>query len=431
MRKGIKIIIIVSVISIIAKLLGFLREVMISAQYGTTLVNDAITIAYTIPNFLYLVLGGALTTSFISVYHSSKQDKKLFVRKAFTTVLFASVFITSFFILFREPLIDFFYRNTKSEEYESTYILTRSLFFWMMPSAIVLILSTWMSGLLNVLGKFYLPSIAILIYNCSFIVIGWLFTNIYGAQSYGIGAFFGALLMGLFLYIGIQKSRIYSLKPSFDVSIDIKRMWVIALPILFGGASVQLYFVIHRIFASMLGEGAVTIVNLASKMTGLPQGILMTAITTVIYPLLSKKEDEGNEKVIRSLYKKGLFYLFILFLPTTIVAYYFSEPLVRLVFHHGSFSEQSVLEMAPIFRIFTLSMFFLSANTYITRFYYAKGNSLIPVIFSLICVFIVNIGIIIMLQEKLDASAIAYGTSISTAVNFLMLVIYANWKWKL
>lgn len=427
MSKLMKIVGIVAVINIVARLFGFLREVAIGNQYATSAVADAIASAYTIPNFIYLVVGGALTTAFISVYHSTKSDKALFVRKAFTTVLFTAVAVTVVLMLLTDSLLGLVFEDLEPEN----YALARNLFLWMMPSSIILVLSTWMSGLLNVNGKFNLSSIAVLIYNLSFVAIAVLLTRFYGAESYGIGAFFGALLMGGFLYFGIRRSGLHSLKPSFEISGDVKRLWVIALPILFGGASLQFYFIIHRIVAAGLVEGTISSVNYASKLTGFPQAIMMTAVSTVIYPLLSKKEGEGDMATIRSLYKKGLRYLVLLLVPTTAIAFFYAEPIVRLVFEHGNFTEQSVQSTVPLFRVFTLSMFFLAANTYITRFFYAKGNSLTPVIFSLISVFGINLAVIYLMLDSAGASAIAYGTVISAAVNFLMLAAYAKWKWKL
>ena len=310
--------------------------------------------------------------------------------------------------------------------------MTRTLYLWMMPSSIILVLSTWMSGVLNVNGKFNLSSIAVLLYNVAFVGIGVGLTIYFGIESYGIGALFGALLMGGFLYVGFRKTRLYSLKPAFSMSDDVRRLWVIALPILFGGASLQFYFVIHRIAAAGIGEGAISAVNYASKLTGFPQAIMMTAVTTVIYPLLSKKQGEGDMETIRALYKKGMLYLVALLLPATVVAYFLAEPASAVSFlGMEETAEESIQVTVPLVRVFTLSMFFLAANTYITRFYYAKANSLVPVIFSLISVFGINIAVIYMMIDSYGASAIAYGTVISAAVNFVMLAIYARVKWKL
>ena len=303
MSKMMKIIGAVAIINIVARLFGFVREMAISNQYGTSNTADAIVTAYTIPNFIYLVVGGALTTAFISVYHSTKSDKALYVRKSFTTVLVAAVAITAVLMIFTDPLLHLFFKDLTAEE----FALTRTLYLWMMPSSIILVLSTWMSGVLNVNGKFNLSSIAVLLYNAAFVGIAVLLTSYYGPESYGIGALVGALLMGVFLYVGLRKSKLYSLKPSFAMSVDTKRLWVIALPILFGGASLQFYFVIHRIVADGLGEGTISAVNFASKLTGFPQAIMMTAVTTVIYPLLSKKRGRAIWRQSVRFIKKGCF----------------------------------------------------------------------------------------------------------------------------
>lgn len=429
MNKFIKIIGAVAVINIVARLFGFLREVVIGRQYGTSIAADAIATAYTIPNFIYLVVGGGLTTAFISVYHSTSSEKGLYVRKIFTTVLLAASIITVLSVIFAGPLLKLTFPGLKPDQFAMTY----ELFLWMMPSTVILVLSTWMSGLLNVNDRFHLSSLAILVYNAAFVVIGVLLTPWYGPASYGIGALLSAIFMGVFLYGGIKRGTTFSLKPSFGKSDDVKRVWSIALPILLGGASMQFYAIIHRIAAAGLSEGAISAVNYASKLSNFPQAIMMTAVTTVIYPLLSKKEGEGDNETIKKLYKRGMLYLVALIGPATAVAYFFADPIIRLIFGFGSskFGEESIQLTVPIFQVFALSMFFLAATTYVTRFYYAKGNSVLPVIFSLISVLGINIAIIYLFVDSMGATAIAYGTFISSAFNLLMLVIYARVKWKL
>ncbi|MGN7387195.1 murein biosynthesis integral membrane protein MurJ [Sporosarcina sp. SAFN-015] len=427
MSKMMKIIGTVAIINIAARLFGFLREVVIGKQFGTSAAADAIATAYTIPNFIYLVVGGGLTTAFISVYHSSKTDKAIFVRRMFTSVLMAATIITVLAVIFAGPLLRIAFNDLTPSQFELTY----TLFLWMMPSTIILVLSTWMSGLLNLNDKFKLSSIAILVYNAAFVIISAPLVKWYGPTAYGIGALLGAVLMGVFLFAGIKKSKLYSLKPTLGKSEDVKRVWIIALPILLGGASMQFYAFIHRIAAAGLSEGVISAVNYASKLSNFPQAIMMTAVTTVIYPMLSKKEGEGDNETVKKLYKKGMLLLAALIAPATAVAYFFADPLVRLIFERGEFDEASVLITVPIFKVFALSMFFLAANTYVTRFYYAKGNSMLPVIFSLISVLGINIAIIYLFIDSLGPTAIAYGTVISSAINLLMLVIYARVKWKL
>lgn len=427
MRKLVKIIGAVAIINIVARLFGFGREVVIGIQYGTSTVADVIATAYTIPNFIYLVLGGALTTAFISVYHSTKTKKEVYVKKAFTTVVVSAVLVTAVIILLTNPILQYAFKDLSEED----YALTRNLFLWMMPSSIFLVLSTWMSGLLNIHDRFQLSSLAILLYNAAFVMIGVALTSWLGPESYGVGAMASAVLMVVFLYWGIKKMNLPALTLSFGMTNDTKNMWKLALPILFGGASLQFYYIIHRIAADGLGEGAISSINYASKLTGFPQAILMTAVTTVIYPMLARKEGEGDQQTVKKLYKKGMLYMTALLLPATIFCYVLAEPLIRLVFGYGNFGEESIMQTAPLFKVFSLSMFFLAANTYMTRFYYAKGNSITPIIFSLISVFGINLSIIYAYADQIGAQAIAYGTVVSAAVNFLLLAAYARWKWKL
>lgn len=427
MNKFIKIIGAVAVINILARLFGFLREMVIGYQYGTSFIADSIITAYTIPNFIYLVVGGALTTAFISVFHKKDVNPQLFVRQTFTIILVTITLLTCLIVVFTDPILNLFFGDQTSEE----LILSRNLFFWMMPSTIFLVLSTWLSGVLNVESKFHLSSLAILIYNLSFLGIAVAFTYIMGAEGYGAGALISSIIMIVFLIIGFRKLRTYSLKPVFTVNKETMSLWKIALPIMLGGATLQFYVIIQRIFAAGFSEGAISAVNYASKLTQFPQAVMMTAVTTVIFPLLTKKEGENDQKAVQDLYSKGMKYLSLLLIPVSIFAYFYAETLVKIIFEYGNFNEESTAFTTPILRIFTLTMFFLAANTYVTRFYYAKSNSITPVIFSLITVFGINIGVIYLLKDELGATSIAWGTFISAFINLIMLIAFLRIKYDL
>jgi len=427
MNKFLKIIGAVAVINIIARLFGFLRDMIIGYQFGTSYIADSIFTAYTIPNFLYLVVGGAFTTAFISVYNQTKTNQGLFIKQTFTTVLVTIVALIAVVLLFINPTIDLFFGDLTEKERE----LTQNLSYWMLPSTIFLVLSTWYSGLLNVNAKFHLSSFSILIYNAAFLIISLVLYYWYGPVAYGIGALLSAILMIGFLIKGYKKLDKFPIGFSFQQSESTKKLWLLALPIMLGGATIQFYALIQRIFSAMLSDGFVSAVNYASKLTQFPQAILMTAVTTVIYPMLSKKVAEKDETAIKNLYTTGLRYLIILLVPVTLFSYFYAENLIQVIFEYKKFTLESTAITTPILKIFVLSMFFLAANTYVTRFYYAKGNSFVPVIFSIINVFLINISVIYLFIDSHGAMAIAWGTFISSAINYIMLAIYANRKFEL
>lgn len=427
LKRFLKIVGAVAVINIVARLFGFLREVIIGIQFGTTDMSDSIINAYTIPNFLYLVIGGAFTTAFISIYHKTKSSIQDYISRTFTTIIVSITVITLIFMVFDDFILHAYFKGVTGEEFE----VLKSLYQWMMPSTIMLILSTWLSGILNVQGKFHLSSFSVLVYNLSFLVISVGLAYLIGPIGYGIGALIGAIFMVAFLIFGVRKLENMSFKPSFSKADDQIELWKVSLPIMLGGATAQMYVLIQRFFTNLLADGAVSAMNFATKVSQFPQAILMTAVTTVIYPLLSKKEGEGDEESVKALYIRGLRMLYLLVMPISVYFFFQSELIVKIVFEYGKFTEESTAYTAPLLQIFSLTMFFLAANTYITRFYYAKGNSMVPVIFSLITVFGINIAVSYALIGDLAAEAVAWGNLISAIINFVLLVAYLQGKYKL
>ena len=432
MNKFLKIVGAVAVINIVARVFGFLREAVIGYQYGSSHIADGIFTAYTIPNFLYLVVGGAFTTAVISIYNRKTTDQALFVKQSFTIVTLTGIVMTVIVLALTTPILNIFYGDS-SDITPEDFELAKHLFYWMMPSSILLMLASWYSGLLNVNSKFHLSSFAILIYNILFLVIAVGFSEVIGPISYGISAFFSAVLMVYFLARGYRKLQGPSVGVSFIRTQSTRDLWIMVFPIMIGGGTIQIYAMLQRFFVGVLslGDSAISVVNYASRLTQFPQSILITAVTTVIYPILSRKEAEDDHKSIKGLYGKGIHYLLLLLGPVTIFSYFYAENLVQVIFEYGEFTADDTAITAPVVSIFVLSMFFLAANTYITRFYYAKGDSMTPVVLSIVNVFVVNIAVMYAMADSAGVSAIAWGTLISSISNTVMLVIYASMKYDL
>lgn len=434
MNKFIKIIGAVAVINIVARVFGFFREAVIGYQYGSTQIADSIFLAYTLPNFLYLVVGGAFTTAVISIYNRKTVDQGLFVKQSFTIVVLSGVIMTGIMLALTTPILNLLDREGSVRTAED-FALMKDLFYWMMPSSILLMLASWYSGLLNVNSKFHLSSFAILIYNMLFLVIGYGLSNTsIGPVAYGISALLSAVLMIYFLIRGYRQLNSHPVGFSLVKNQSTRDLWIMVFPLMIGGGTIQIYAMLQRVFVEVfsLGDGAVSAINYASRLTQFPQSILITAVTTVIYPILSRKEAEDDHESIKGLYSKGMHYLLLLLGPVTIFAYFYAENLVQVVFEYGNFTAKDTAAIAPVVAVFALSMFFLAVNTYVTRFYYAKGDSMAPVVLSIINVFIVNIGIMyIMVQNGYGVESIAWGTVISSIINTAMLVVYAAFKYDL
>jgi putative peptidoglycan lipid II flippase len=422
--KMLKIIGAVAVINILARLLGFGREMVIAFQYGTTAVADSIKYAYMIPNFLYIAVGGAITTAFISVYSKLEdgQAKQKFLSSTFTYITIFIGILTALLLIFAEPILKFSFSGIEGKELE----MTKSLFYWMAPSTFFLVLSMWLSGILNVHQKFQLSTFSTFVYNLAFIAIGFVFTPWMHVNSYGFGAILGAVIMVVMLLMGLRGNMIQHFRFRFAHTDELKRLWIIALPIMLGGASLQFYAFFQRAFASNLPDGYVSALDYASKLTQFPQAVLMTAVTTVIYPLLAKKVGAKEDEGVSEIYQKGMGLLGLLLWPVTIFVFFYSKEMVSIIFEYGNFNEDSTRMTAPLLQILSLSMFAMAGNVYISRFFYAKEKSYLTVLISLFCVFGVNILVTTLLLDQYGARAIAWGTSISSIVNLILLMALAK-----
>lgn len=414
---------VVTVINILSRFFGFVREVMIGYHFGTSSLADSVVLAYTIPNFLYLVLGGAVTTAYISIFSKMANDieKQRFHNTVFTYMLIFLLLITAGLMVFAKPIVAFFFSGLAG----SQLLMTSQLFMITAPSALFLVFSMWFSGILNAQDQFYGAAVAALVNNGMFVLLVVLLYPFCGIYAYGWGAVASAAVMLLILFVQLRKNNLHRFQFQLVTTEPeyIARMLKIAVPVLFGGATLQLYIFIQRMFASQLEAGYVAALNYALKFVQLPQVILMTSVTTVIYPMLAKKTAEKDYGGISSIFFRGLKSLFIIIVPVSVFVYFYAEEMVKLIFEYGSFTAQSTKMTAMMLKIFIIGMFAQAANLFITRFFYAMEKSFVPVATGMISVFGVNILIIKLFIGKYGADAVAWGTTVSAIVQFLMLAV--------
>jgi putative peptidoglycan lipid II flippase len=409
----------VVVINMASRLLGFLRDMIIGYQYGTNATSDAIFAAYSLPYFLYIVIGGSLATAFISIYSKidNLEDKEAFRNKTLLGTGIMMIFMSLCFAIFARPIsMMLFYGMTGS-----SLNLTAKLLALMAPSIFFMVMSMVISGLLNVHGYYKLTAFSTLALNGCLVLIGWFFVRYYGPYAHGWAVLIGSLVMFALVVMPLIKEGNFRWQVRGNTKRYFIKLWKVFLPILLGGATIQFYTLVQRMVASGLPEGAISSLNYAMKLVQLPQTVIMAAITTVIYPKLAKEAAGKNLEKMASYYNNGLRLLLFGIIPVSLFILIFSKDFVRVVFEHGSFGQTSTKMTATVLTILALSMFFNAANIYVTRFYYAYEKSVLPVIYSIISVFGINLLVIFISMPTLGVYGIALGTMVSTVSNCLFL----------
>lgn len=418
----------ITIINIIARLFGFAREVIIGYQYGTSYRADSIISAFTLPNFLYIVLGGAVTTAFISVYSKMGRERQKDFGQTIFSYLFVIIGIITFiFILFPEFWMGLIFSGMSEEALS----LTSKLFIWTAPSTLFLVLSIGLSGLHNVHENYHVSTFSTFIFNGVYLVIGVGLTPLVMEYSYALGATTGSIFMfGLLIYY-IKKQQLLPLQFKIARLPETKRFMKLIIPLLFGGATIQFYFLIQRMYAAELADGAIAAINYSSKMTQFPQAVLMTSVTTIIYPMLTKAAGEGDFPKISRAYQEGFRMLTLILIPASMFVFAYAEEIITFIFQYGHFGAESTKATYPLLQVFSLAIVSLALNTYITRFFYALENTWLPTILNVLSVFGINILVISIFLDEWGSLAIAFGTVISAFVNMLLLIFFAKVNLKL
>ena len=294
MAKEFKSILSVSLITILSRITGLLRDVLLFAALGANIWSSAFIAGFTIPNLFRRLFGeGALSSSFIPVFSTILESKK--INKAF---LFFNQFIIRWGIylilvaIICMVLTEFF---LSFNLFSDSLVLSAEVFQFLTPYMVFICLSAIISGALNVLGKFWVSSFSPVLFNV--IIVAFILVGVgigIESENFLILLCIGVLVGGLFQLI-FTSIDLFRQGWKFDLCIgnqfdkeSYKTFWKLFMPGLFGAALLQINILISRLLALSLDDTAVSFLYISSRLMELPLGIFTIAIVTVFFPQLSR-----------------------------------------------------------------------------------------------------------------------------------------------
>ncbi len=407
-----------------SRILGFVREVVISSIYGLGKTTDAFFLAYTIPNLIRQLLGeGALHNSFIPIYEDvkvlkDKKKKKEFLDVVFTFLLFSLLFLSVLGIFISPLLIRCFAPGFSQNPYiygEAVKIL-RILF----PYMLFISLTAFYGAILNSCGEFFFPALTPMWLNLSMIVFAIFFWKIIGIYALAIGVVIGGIFQFLSLFYFIRKIGI-----SFSLNFNFKNRYFKKVVSLVGKSVLavivtQLNIVIDRIFASFLVVGSISALYYANRLMQFPIGVFGVALSSVFFPHISKTESVKNWKEFKEYTSLGIKSIGIALLPFSFYLILFSKNVVNLVYRHGVFTAYNAHMTSLALKYYSIGIFFFSVNNLLNRVFYSTKDGKTPVIVNALSV-LLNIGLNFLLVSFMSYRGLALATSISAIFNFLLL----------
>jgi putative peptidoglycan lipid II flippase len=416
-----------SFFTIISRLLGYLRDILIAVFLGTGPLADAFFVAFRIPNtFRRLFSEGTFNAAFVPSYASEfsqgKDQSNKFANNIFNLLILGLFFLVVVVEIFM-PIFVFFIApgfEGDNQKMDLAINLTRITF----PFLFFISLASFFSAILNSHNRFAVASAAPIILNIMLISVLF-YANFLNDQlvfylSYAVTL--SGFVQLIFLYIFVKK--FYTPKIIFKIKIDqkVKKFFKKLLPSIFSSGVTQINILVGTIIASFQAS-AVSYLYYADRIYQINLAIAGIAIGTVILPQLSKYVQNNKKEEITFIQNKALELSLFLSIPASIALLIASEQIVSALFGYGSFDENGVKNSAKALFFFSLGLPAFSLIKVFSSFFFARHNTKIPFYISLASV-ILNILISIFYFNSVGFIIIPIATSISSWFNSLLLFVY-------
>ena len=424
---------IVALSTVLSRFTGFVRDVLVYAVFGTSAINSAFIIAFTIPNLFRRFMGeGALTSALVPVLAHEEREKgkeavfalfnRVISRAAILLIIIVIVGVAAF------QLVHFI--KIPDESLRERLSLAAKLGVWIFPYLFFICLSALIGVVLNLQKRFASTALAQIWVNLSMtLMLGGI--GIYVSNDDYIRMLWlcaGVLLGGVLqlLLPGYALTR-EGWKPKFDLSPDkerLKEVWMLFGPGLLGATVAQIDVAISQLLAFGLNDAATSVLFLSNRLMQLPLGVFAIAVTTVTFPIIAQRAAAKDEEGLATAYRDSATLIQAVMIPAGVGLALLAEPVLVAFFKWGSFDAASVLATTPILIIYALGIPFYAGTTLTIRALHSLKDMQTPVRWGVITL-LTNLALSLTLPHipfaslpggKIGTMGLAFANVLSTAL---------------
>lgn len=440
MSKSLKNISVVASATMLSRVLGVCRESLTAAVFGAGALASAYLTAFQLPNlFRRLLAEGGMTAAFVPTLSDEMQKRQR--EGAFTSVSQVSswLLVVSLIVVllamgfFSQPgwvagIGHFFNGDEPTIE---RWLLAAKLSVILFPYLVFVCLAAAFSATLQSLNRFLEPALSPIWFNLS--IIGLLAVGMYGEaeemrKMYWLCA--GVLLGGVLqMVVPAWALTREGWKPRFDLTWSKPVQTVVRLmgPTVLGSSVYLINMVAQRFIGLSLNDAAVSVLNYASRLMELPIGVFAVAVSTVVFPLISRYGAQGDFQSMGAAYRKGMRLILVINIPAAVGMAILADPIIRLIYQHGQFTAQDTASMVPVLVVFAAGLPFFSFVNLVLKAFYAYKDTATPVRAAVLS-FIVNIALSILLMRWYSTIGLAIAGNLAIAVQAWYLQVKLTQK---
>ncbi len=419
----------VSLATIASRILGLVREMLLSRIIGGKELMTAWAMGFMIPNLLRRLLGeGALGTAIVPImtYTFEREDKdsarkKLTVITAVLGIVLAIICVlVSGIALLAIPFL---------ESAPARVLMTFKLIPILMPYSFFICLIGVFGSVMNSMNRYFLPAVASITLNMVMILClvfvcpyysGTPINMIYALSIAVLAS--GVLQLVMMLWLLERDGMLPSVRVSSILSQPVvKELWHLTLPGMIGASFLQISFVIDRTMACYISDYAVPALYFSDRLIDLPIGVFAVAMGSVVLTELSRYAARNDIQGMLASFKHALENILFLCIPVALFILVFSKPLVHVFYFGGKFGEREVAETVWAMFFYSLGIPAFSAVKIVVSGFNARKDMKTPVKVAVSCI-VLNIILNLILMWPLRQGGIALSTTICSFVNCSVLL---------
>lgn len=418
----------VGALTLVSRVLGFVRDALMAAVLGISPISDAFNAAFRFPNlFRRLFAEGAFNTAFVPMFSGALETQgieaaKLLASRIMSWLVAAILVVTILVEIFAEPIMTVFVPGFVGdpEKFALTVFLTRIMF----PYLACMSLMAAYAAILNSLGRFVASSFAPILLNIVNVsaLVPLAILTLDGKDTafwVAIATMLGGIAQLMLVYWAIRRAGVVPKIrwPRFDT--EVRRFWLLAVPAIAAGGITQINIFVGTVIASGADE-VMSIIYNADRLYQLPLGIIGIAIGTVLLPELSRHLSAGRDVEARASQSQSLMLSMLLSMPAAGALIALALPVVRVLFERGAFGPSDSLHVSEALIAFAVGIPAFVLIRVLQPGFFSRKDTKTPTIFAFVSL-VVNIAGSLLMFGTLKHTGIALATSISAWVNVVLL----------
>ncbi len=414
---------VVGVMTMISRVLGLIRDVVVAGYFGASGASDAFFVAFKIPNFLRrLFAEGAFAQAFVPVLSEYRTQRdldavRLLVAKTAGS-LGSVLLVVTLLGSVGSPLLAMLFAPGFYMSGSPSYDLAAEMLRITFPYLMLISLTAFAGAILNSYQRFAVPAFTPVLLNLcligSAVYLSPLFDPPIMALAWGV-LMAGAVQL-IFQMPFLARLRLLPMPQSGWKDEGVRRILRLMLPALFGVSVAQINLLLDTVLASFLQTGSVSWLYYSDRLAELPLGVFGIAIATVILPSLSRKHAEKSGEQFAQMLDWAVRMVLLIGLPAALALILLAEPLLTTLFHYGQMSDRDVEMAAMSLRAYGVGLLAFMLIKVLAPGYFSRQDTKTPVKIA-VKAMVANMVFNLMLIVPLAHAGLALATALSAFMN--------------